>query len=159
MTFVLGSKSLANIRLVDARLVAVAALAVRLTSQDFGFKVPQWRTSAQEAEEVREGFSHTMHSHHLLNDGSLDWEKMKPAVGFCGALDAVPWNGTAYVWQWPLIYPIAAAFKAAAAQLDTPITWGGCWDRLMSEIDGDDSEAMRHAQTGFDGPHFELGRN
>lgn len=164
MAFTLGAKSLANIAMVDPRLVAVAKLAITLTTQDFGFNVPQGRTLAEEEQEVHEGFSHTLHSHHLINDGkgSVAWEHTVPAVGFCGALDAVPWNGSAFVWEWPLIYPIAAAFKAASLQLATPITWGGVWGKLMSEIAGDDAAAMHAAQQaagGFDGPHYELGAN
>jgi peptidoglycan L-alanyl-D-glutamate endopeptidase CwlK len=164
MTFVLGAGSLANIAKVDPRLVAVAKLAITLSTQDFGFSVPQWRTPAEEEREVAEHFSETLHSHHLVNDGagSTGWEHTQPAPGFCGALDAVPWDGAKFVWDWPLIYPIAAAFKAASLRLATPITWGGCWGRLMSEIPGDDAAAMQAAQAagrGFDGPHYELGGN
>jgi peptidoglycan L-alanyl-D-glutamate endopeptidase CwlK len=164
MTFVLGAGSLANIAKVDPRLVAVAKLAITLSTQDFGFSVPQWRTPAEEEREVAEHFSETLHSHHLVNDGagSTGWEHTQPAPGFCGALDAVPWDGAKFVWDWPLIYPIAAAFKAASFHLHIPITWGGVWGKLMSEIPGDGAAAMQAAQQaagGFDGPHYELGAN
>jgi hypothetical protein len=166
MTYILGESSLANIAKVDPRLAAVAKLAITLTTQDFGFTEPQWRTLAQEEEDVARHVSQTLHSHHLLNDGagSTAWEHTQPAVGFCGALDAVPWNGSAFVWEWPLIYPIAAAFKAASLQLNTPITWGGAnWSVLLGDIPGDDAAAMEAAHNaapdGFDGPHYELGPN
>lgn len=169
MTYALGTRSLSFCSHVDPRLMAVANLAISLSTQDFGFTAEQSRTIAEEAAEVAKGFSHTMHSHHLINDGSLGWEPTQSAVGFSGAVDAVPWNGTAFVWDWNLIYPIAAAFKAASAQLATPITWGGCWDRLLSDVPGDDAAAMkaatqdyaaRHAPHAFvDGPHIQLGRN
>ena len=42
--------------------------------------------------------------------------------------------------DWPLYGRIAAAFKAAAQELETPIIWGGDWRTLR------------------DGPHFELDR-
>src|SRR5690606_41687612 len=44
-------------------------------------------------------------------------------------------------WDWPLYPRIAAAFKQAARELNTPITWGGDWPKLR------------------DGPHFELERD
>lgn len=159
MTYALGTRSLGFCSHVDSRLMAVAKLAISLSTQDFGFTAEQSRTIAEEAAEVAKGFSHTMHSHHLINDGSLGWEPTQSAIGFSGAIDAVPWNGAAFVWDWDLIYPIAAAFKAASIQLVTPITWGGCWDKLLSEIPGDDAAAMEAAHTGFDGPHMQLGRN
>lgn len=162
MSYAFGARSLGFITHVDPRLVAVAKAAITLSTQDFGFDAEQSRTVVEEAIEVREGFSHTMHSHHLINDGSLGWEKTPAVVGFSGAVDAVPWNGTTFVWDWNLIYPIAAAWKAASIQLATPITWGGVWGKLLQEIEGDDASAMAHAHLtlgGFDGPHYELGRN
>jgi peptidoglycan LD-endopeptidase CwlK len=156
--FVLGARSLSFITHVDPRMVAVAQKAIELTTQDFGFTEEQSRTMAQEAEKVREGFSHTMHSHHII-----DCEPGWSAPGTSGAVDAVPWNGTAFVWDWNLIYPIAAAFKAASIQLNIPITWGGgSWGKLMTEYAGDDAAAMQAEHGiggGFDGPHYELGRN
>lgn len=152
MTYILGARSLGFIAHVDPRMVAVAKLAITLTTQDFGFTAEQSRTPAQEAEEVRRGFSHTMHSHHLIGPPYA-------APGFSGAVDAVPWSGGKFVWDWNLIYPVAAAFKAASLHLATPITWGGNWGKLMSEIPGSDAAAMRAARTSWDGPHFELGRN
>jgi hypothetical protein len=163
MTYAFGARSLSFITRVDARLVAVAKLAISLSAQDFGFDEEQSRTTAEEAVKVAAGQSHTMHSHHLINDGSLGWEKTGSAVGFSGAVDAVPWTGSGFVWQWPLIYPIAAAFKAASVRLAIPVTWGGDWALLLSAIPGDDAAAMQaaHLATGgfADGPHFELGRN
>ncbi len=159
MTFAFGAKSLSFCTRVDPRMMAVAKLAITLTEQDFGFTAEQSRTVAEEAALMAKGFSHTMHSHHLINDGSLTWEKTPSATGFSGAIDAVAWDGTKFVWEWPRQYVIAAAFKAASIRLNTPITWGGCWGKLMSEIPGDDAAAMHAVQNGFDGPHFELGRN
>lgn len=160
MSYALGAKSLSFVSHVDPRMIAVAKLAIGLSTQDFGFTEEQSRTAAYEAQLVAAGKSHTMHSHHII-DCIAPGHWATP--GFSGAVDAVPWNGTAFVWDWNLIYPIAAAFKAASVQLATPVTWGGCWNKLLSEIEGDDAAAMQMAHTaagGFaDGPHFELGRN
>jgi hypothetical protein len=152
--FALGAKSLGFATRVDPRLLEVAKLAITLSAQDFGFSAEQSRTVAEEAQEVREGFSHTMHSHHII-----DCEPGWAAPGCSGAVDAVAWDGEKFVWEWPRQYVIAAAFKAASLRLGIPITWGGCWGKLMSEIPGDDAAAMKAAQSGFDGPHFELFRN
>lgn len=156
--YLLGAKSLANLEGVDPRLVDVAKLAITLTKQDFGFAQPQVRTEAEQAALVAKGVSQTMQSRHLPQ-----------ANGMGGAVDAVPWTGQMFSWEWPLIYPIVAAFKAASLQLGIDVTWGGCWDRLLSEIEGDDANAMLAAQRDYtarrggkafiDGPHYELGRN
>jgi peptidoglycan LD-endopeptidase CwlK len=163
MPYALGARSLSFITRVDPRLVAVAKAAIAVSTQDFGFTAEQSRTVAEEHQLLLSGASHTMHSHHLINDGSLDWEPTRSQLGFSGAVDAVPWNGSAFVWEWPRIYSIAAAFRAASIQLATPITWGGCWGKLLAEIPGGDAAAMQaahYAAGGFaDGPHFELGRN
>jgi peptidoglycan L-alanyl-D-glutamate endopeptidase CwlK len=163
MTFALGARSLSFITHVDPRLVAVAKAAIAVSLQDFGFTAEQSRTVAEEHALLMSGASHTMHSHHLINDGSLGWEPTQSQIGFSGAVDAVPWDGSKFVWDWALIYPIAAAFKAASIQLATPVTWGGVWGKLLSEIPGDHAVDMAKAHAaagGFaDGPHFELGRN
>jgi hypothetical protein len=159
MTYVLGARSLGFVTHVDPRMITVAQAAIRLTAQDFGFAVEQSRTVAEEAAEVAKGFSHTMHSHHIIDcEGPGHWS----APGTSGAVDAVAWDGFAFVWEWPRQYVIAAAFKLASQQTGIEITWGGDWSRLMSEIPGSDPAAMQAAQQqagGFDGPHFELGRN
>ena len=164
MPFVLSAKSLSYTTHVDPRLIAVAKLAIQLSEQDFGITEEQSRTPAEEAAKVAAGASETMHTHHLID----------PATGFSGAIDAVPYAGGKFVWDWALIYPVAAAFKKASVQLATPITWGGVWDRLMTEYPDDDAAAMQAAETAYvarrraakqkkkvfvDGPHFELGRN
>lgn len=160
MPFVLGQKSLSFVTHVDPRTVAVAQKAIELTAQDFGFTEEQSRTLEYQKELVARGVSKTLHSHHII-DCIAPGHWAEP--GFSGAVDAVPWNGSAFVWDWPLIYPIAAAFLAASKELDTPITWGGDFNRLMTEIPGDGSpgalEAHQKAVGGWDGPHFHYGRN
>lgn len=155
MGFTLSARSLSFVTHVDPRLVKVAKLAITLSEQDFGFTEEQSRTLAEERIKVAQGFSHTLHSHHII-----DCEPGWAAPGCSGALDAVPYvEDRGFVWEWGRIYPIAAAFKAASLQLKIPVTWGGCWGKLLSEIPGDKPSDLRAAQTGWDGPHFELGRN
>jgi len=82
------------------------------------------RTKARQAELVAAGASKTMNSRHLTGH----------------AVDVVPMVGGKPRWDWPPFYQIAAAFKAASADLGVPIVWGGDW------------------RTFKDGPHFELDR-
>lgn len=161
MTYTLGAKSLSFCKRVDPRLMAVANLAISISTQDFGFTAEQSRTLEQERKLLMSGVSHSLHSHHLINDGSVAWEPVKSQFGYSGAVDAVPWDGKKFVWDWDLIYPIAAAFKQASVHLSIPVTWGGCW-KLLQDIPGDGPQFMRSAHTlakGFDGPHFSLFQN
>jgi peptidoglycan L-alanyl-D-glutamate endopeptidase CwlK len=146
-------------------MMQVAKLAISLSAQDFGFTEEQSRTLEHQRELVRKGVSQTLRSHHIIDCGGPGlWAE----PGFSGAVDAVPWDGTKFIWDWNRIYEIAAAFAKASRQLGIPVTWGGCWDRLLTEIPGDDAATMkqasadyvkRHGGHGFvDGPHFEWNR-
>lgn len=172
MTYALGARSLSFVTHVDPRMVDLTKVAISISLQDFGFTAEQSRTTAEEAVEVREGFSHTMHSHHLIQDGSLGWEPTPSAFGTSGAVDAVPWDGTKFVWDWDMIYSVAAAFRQASITTTTPATWGGYWATPLHLIPGllaaplalvDAAARLKTihlAHGGFaDGPHFELGRN
>lgn len=166
MTYALGTRSLSFCTHVDPRMMALARCAIGVSTRDFGFTAEQSRTVAEEQTLVAKGFSHTLHSHHII-DCIAPGHWAQP--GYSGAIDAVPWNGSVFVWDWDMIYPIAAAFKAASLKLNIPATWGGCWDRLLSEIPGDDAAAMKAASQDYlarrgghgfiDGPHFEIGIN
>jgi peptidoglycan L-alanyl-D-glutamate endopeptidase CwlK len=168
MGFVLDAASLARATHVDPRMIAIAKLAAQLSTQPFCFTEEQSRTQAQEAALVARGMSHTLKSHHII-DCSPAWAE----PGFSGAVDAVPLVGGKPVWDWTLIYPVAVAFRAASLQLGVPITWGGCWDKLMNEYAGDTPAQIAAAEQAYaarqhaagnrnvllDGPHYELGRN
>ena len=166
MTYAFGARSLGFCTHVDPRMVDTAKLALSLSAQDFGFTEEQSRTLNYQRELVRKGVSQTLHSHHIIDcNGPGVWA----LPGHSGALDAVPWDGTKFVWDWEKVYEVAAAFKKASRQNGIPVTWGGCWDRLLSEIPGDDAAAMKHASDDYvrrhgghafiDGPHFEWNRN
>ena len=166
MAHPLSQKSLDYCTHVDPRLIAVVQNALTLSTQDAGFTTEQSRTQAEEDALVAKGVSHTHHSHHIIGCPGA-------APGCSGAVDLVPWNGAAFVWEWPRVDVLAAAMRQASIDLATPITWGGVWDRLMSEIPGGDAAAMSSASNAYaareraagvfhpllDGPHYELGRN
>lgn len=152
----LGAKSLAELAGVDPRIVAVVKLAIERSPQDFAVH-DGLRTEAEQTALVRKGASQTMNSMHR-----------KQADGFGHAVDLVPYINGKLRWEWPAIYPIAAAVKLAAAELNVPIRWGGCW-QFMSQIKGATADDMEKAVEAYgaarrragkkvftDGPHFEI---
>lgn len=123
MGYVLSQKSLANLTGVHADLVKVVKRAIQLTTIDF--RVQQGlRTKSEQELLFRKGATRTMNSRHLTGH----------------AVDLIALVAGEVRWDWPLYYKIAAAMKAAAKDLNVPITWGGDW------------------RTFKDGPHFELPR-
>lgn len=104
---------------VHADLVKVVMLA----AERIGFVVTEGlRTKAKQLQMVQAGHSQTMHSRHLTGH----------------AVDLAPTLNGKVRWDWPAFYPLADTVKAAAAELQVPIEWGGDW------------------QTFKDGPHFQL---
>lgn len=156
MTFTLGVISRTNLQQVHPQLVALVNRAILISSVDFQVTAGA-RTLEQEEKMVADGASQTLHSHHLIQKD-----------GYGGAVDLVPfYNGSPH-WDWNLIYPIAATMQQVAKEAGVEITWGGVWDRLMSELPSG-AAALKAAVTAYeqrhpgrdfiDGPHFELGRN
>jgi peptidoglycan L-alanyl-D-glutamate endopeptidase CwlK len=123
MAFVLSERSLNKLKGVKPELVAIVHRAIELTPIDF-IVTEGLRTKARQAELVRAGASRTMNSRHITGD----------------AIDFAAYVAGEVRWDWPLYPRIAAAFKAAAQEQGTPITWGGDWPRFR------------------DGPHIELKR-
>lgn len=115
------------------------------------------RTLERQRQLVTAGASRTMNSRHLTGhaadllpvmdidkDGKVEMEEL---------------------YNWPLSFKVAAAVKKASAELNVAITWGGCWDRLLTELSdpeaGSAAYVARRVKAGFkggfvDGPHFEL---
>ena len=148
--FKLGAASLKELEGVDSLLVSVVKLAITITEQDFTV-YDGIRTVKEQMTHVKNGTSKTMQSKHL--DGL--------------AVDLVPWVNGKPVWDWKRIYPIAFAMDRAATLLGFAdlITWGGAWDRKLSDFGGSPEAykretelyADRHPGKDFlDGPHFEI---
>lgn len=155
MGYALGVKSLAELAGVDPRLVMVVKRAIEISPQDFSVH-DGLRTEAEQTALVRKGASQTMNSMHR-----------KQADGYGHAVDLVPYINGKLRWEWPAIFPIAAAVKFAAAELGVQVRWGGCWT-LMSQIKGSTAADMEKAVQAYgdakrkagkrsfpDGPHFE----
>lgn len=153
MTYVLGRRSRERLAGVHPRLVAVVERAITLTEQDFtvfeGLRSPE-----TQAEYLRRGVTRTRASRHL-----------RQRDGFGHAVDLVPWVSGGPRWEWPLIYPIAAAMRAAAIAEGVAMTWGGVWDRRLGSLPDTPAElrkavaayAQRHPGPDFlDGPHYQL---
>lgn len=149
--YALGKASLKELEGVDSRLVACVKLAITLTTQDFTV-FDGLRTFKEQQLHVANGTSRTMSSKHL--EGL--------------AVDLVPYINGKLDWDWEGCYKIAMAMDTAATRLGCAdkITWGGAWDRRLSDFGSEQSwEAYRretqlyNQRTGksfVDGPHFEI---
>lgn len=159
MTFMLGTKSRANLQGVHPALVAVVEHAIRLSTVDFQV-FEGLRTRERQAKLVQQGASQTMDSRHLVGkDGFGHAVDLVPLIDFDG-------DGKAELrWDWPLCYRVAEVVRQASMELKVPIRWGGVWDRalagLSSDVEGETNDyAARRRSQGLkaflDGPHFEL---
>lgn len=123
MAFTLSKASRAKLVGVQPALIAVVERAIEITPVDFRI-TEGLRSVTRQKQLFAAGASKTMNSRHLTGH----------------AVDVAALVGGQVRWDWPLYARIAAAFKQAALELDTPIVWGGDWTTLK------------------DGPHFELDR-
>lgn len=121
MTYKLGPTSLLRLQDVHQDLVRVVERAIELTEIDFTVLEGR-RTKQRQAELLKAGATTTMNSRHLTGH----------------AVDLGALVGGKVRWDWPLYYKIADAMKAASAELDIPIEWGGDWKKFK------------------DGPHWQL---
>lgn len=121
MTFRLSQKSIDRLSGVHPDLVAVVKRALEITEVDFAV-LEGVRSRTRQEQLFKQKATKTMNSRHLTGH----------------AVDLGAYVGGSLRWDWPLYYQIADAMKAAAAELEIPLTWGGDW------------------KTFPDGPHFEL---
>jgi len=121
MTFKLSQKSLDRLAGVHPDLVACVKRAIEISTVDFAV-LEGVRSKARQEQLVAAGASQTMNSRHL--------------TGHAVDLGAMV-SGTVR-WDWPLYFKVADAMKKAAAELGTPLEWGGDWKKFK------------------DGPHFQL---
>lgn len=155
--FTLGQTSQTRLQGVHPVLVGVVHASIGLTVQDFtvfeGLRTPERQRKLMAA-----GATRTLDSYHL---------PQKDGLGH--AVDLVPWIDGQPRWEWGPIYHIAAAVVQAATEqgVADQITWGGVWDRHLSQI-GTTAEQIRNAVVAYqvrhpgpdfiDGPHFQLAR-
>lgn len=124
MAYALSQRSKDRMKGVHPDLVKVIELAITKSEVDF-VVTEGLRSKERQVQLVAAGASKTLNSRHITGH----------------AVDLAALVGGSVRWDWPLYDRIAMAVKAAAADLDVPIVWGGDWKSFK------------------DGPHFELNRN
>lgn len=113
------------------------------------------RTMERQREYVKIGASRTLDSRHLTGH----------------AVDLGVLQGDVVSWHWPLYYRLAILMRQAAEVTGAVLTWGGVWDKPMTEYTRTCAEEVRlygnrwrRAHPGeeggplIDGPHYELAR-
>lgn len=126
MTFVLGSRSVNNLKGVHPDLVKVVMRAIQLSTVDFTV-VEGVRTLARQKQLKAAGASQTLNSRHIPGKDGLG-----------KAVDLAPYIDGQVRWDWPPFYKIEKAMKQAAKELNVPLEWGGDWKSFK------------------DGPHWQL---
>lgn len=121
MAFKFGERSESRLQGVHPDLVKVVRRALEISKVDFAV-LEGVRSIERQAQMVKAGASQTMNSRHLNGH----------------AIDIAPVVGNQVRWDWPLYYVLAEAMKAAAAEFNIPIEWGGDWRKFK------------------DGPHWQL---
>lgn len=120
MTYALGKRSLDRLLGVHPDLVRVVKRAIELTTHDFSV-IEGVRTIETQRQYVDKGVSKTMNSRHITGH----------AVDLYPVGRPTPWD------KCPVV---AAAMRAAAAELGVAIVWGGSWKSFVDQ------------------PHYELDR-
>ncbi len=157
--FTLGSRSRSELTGVHPDLVECVEKAIATTTQDFSVH-DGIRSPAEQQQMVARGASKTLNSKHLTQPD-----------GYGHAVDLVPYVNGKLRWEWPLIYPIAAAMACGAHSLGLRIRWGGDWLWLVDEgeelpptpaelearVNAYVSDRRARGLSAFiDGPHFEI---
>jgi len=148
VTYRLGLRSMFRLRGVHRDLVAVVERAIGRSDIDFTV-LEGLRTRTRQAELVKSGASWTLNGRHISGH----------------AVDLAPLSAGKASWHWPHYYVLAPALILAARELNTPIVWGGVWDRLANDLDEHNLAqevraycARNEGSDPIDGPHFQLSR-
>lgn len=137
---------------LDPKLAQCVRRAITITTVDFTV-FEGLRTRDRQEKLVAQGVSRSLESYHLTGH----------------AVDLVPYIGGKVQWQMPACIQIAIAMREAAVHFGVRLTWGGVWDRLLSELDPVDLASEIHDYTTryrqthqgwplIDGPHFQVPR-
>jgi peptidoglycan LD-endopeptidase CwlK len=121
VSIILGSRSLSRLKGVHPDLVRVVKKAAAMSNLDFTV-LEGLRTLDRQRKLLAQGASKTLNSRHITGH----------------AVDLAPLIDGKVSWDWPLYHRLAKIVKAAAADENVPIVWGGDW------------------RTFKDGPHWEL---
>lgn len=141
MTFVLGPTSLLHLEGVQPALVAVVRRAIELTEQDFTvvegvrsveqmcINYGKGRTAAEcLAKGVPAKYAQPTLAKVTWLNHPLESKHGKKPDGFGHAVDLAPIVNGVIDWNaLPRFHAVAEAMLSAAAELNTPIIWGGQW--------------------------------
>tara|TARA_R110000796_G_scaffold69521_2_gene158482 strand:- start:352 stop:807 length:456 start_codon:yes stop_codon:yes gene_type:complete len=145
----LSPRSLKRLQGVDEKLKQMVAIAIEITSVDFGV-TSGVRTIDEQQKLVDEGKSQTLKSKHIS--------------GY--AVDLVAYEGNKVTWELEPYGDIALAMRQASIEVGAPLRWGGAW-HINNITDWDDSMIFamdqyvdKRKELGLpifiDAPHFEL---
>lgn len=117
MPFHFSSRSRMNLRGVHRALVAVATRALEISEVDF-IVTSGPRSHAEQRKLFAAGKTRTMRSKHIGGR----------------AIDVAALVNGKVSWAHAPYRKIAKAFKQAAEELGTPITWGGDWKSFVDAV-------------------------
>lgn len=140
--FVLGERSLNNLKGVNADLVRVVKRAIQISPVDFAV-IEGVRTLERQKELVRKGASKTMNSRHLSGN----------------AVDIVPYVNGKISWVFDDYYPLARAMARASSELGVSVRWGGAWTVITNKAGTPQDWVKAYRASGgkfLDGVHFEI---
>ena len=157
MTYRLGTLSASRLQEVQVDLARVVRRAIEITEQDFQV-YEGLRDLERQRELVAKGASRTLDSYHLADK-----------YGQSHAVDLVPWIAGKLQWQDGPCLVVAKAMHRAAKQFMVPVTWGGCWDLRLTQLNPDDLEGEIDSYVAryvkdhgkkplVDRPHFQVPR-
>lgn len=139
-SFVYGARSIAKLDTCHPKLRKIAYLGLERSPYDISI-IHGWRDEELQNTLVESGVSRTpwpYSAHNQVNG------KGKPRSL---AFDCAPWVEGTIPWGETHIFAVVAGvLMAAAAELDTPVQWGGDWD----------GDGMTNDQTLMDWGHLQL---
>lgn len=156
MSFYLSTRSIQRMFGVHPQLVEVVNLAISYTEIDFGV-IEGVRDISRQRKLVDEGSSWTMKSKHLMQE-----------TGYGHAIDLLAYFDRRASWEMKHYAKVAEAMRKAATFLNVTLTWGGVWDRTISELtlqDGFNNDITEYVKRfkkkhgrrpHLDGPHFQI---
>jgi len=156
MTYVLGSKSNAELQGVHPDLVKVVKRAIQITEQDFTV-FDGLRTAADQNALFKRGASQ-------IDGYRRKGEHQKQSDGWGHAVDLVPYIDGRVQWDWDGIYLIADAVVHAAEEEHVELRWGGCWCVVNGKAGSPEhwvseyvTRRRKQGRRAFnDGPHWGL---
>ena len=127
MPFELSHRSLVNLQGVHPDLQNLVVRTLQISPLDFAV-IQGLRTEDEEAQDVANGKSETMHSRHLAGKD-----------GFAHAIDFMAFVDGKGTWDEPAYHQVAEAFRQAAVEMNIPIGWGGAWQGLLNSFPSADA--------------------